>query len=192
MRGGQERHAVAADVRVVGRGTVQHVRRVDFLGLLERVLQAQVRRGELRLIEIVGDGLAGDRVAQTNLERLVVEDEPLAGVVVHGGRAALELQLRQADVPHFGGALDAHLRRSALQVFRPLARDHLVFAFDTTKARAGQVVKGRYIDCHWSVPLKCRLCQRHVRSCSVSRWPSCKRPLARRSHPEGRRCCRGP
>ena len=109
MGRGAKSHTVTANSRVIRLSGVQDVRAVDFLGLMEALNQAEVRRHELGLVEVVVDGLAGDRVAESNFSMLLVVHVTLASAVVESSLAAFSLQLRQAEEPHFGGALKSHL-----------------------------------------------------------------------------------
>ena len=139
MRRGTQSHTVTANVGVVGGGGVQDVRAVDFLGLLERLDQAEVRRMELGLVEVVVHRLAGDGVTKGNFRMLLVVDKPFTSAVVEGGLATFSLQLREAEEPHFGGAFESQFRVVLRENPVVLRRDHLVFAFNATQARQEKV-----------------------------------------------------
>ena len=142
MGGGAEGHAVAADGAVVGLRGIEDVRAVEFFGLVEGLHEAEVRRGELALVEVVVDGFAGDRVAEADFDVFLVVDEAFASRIVEGGLAAFCLELGVAEEPHFGGALEGHLRRVLREDLVPLARNLLVLAFDATKAGQEQIFDG--------------------------------------------------
>ena len=94
--GGAQSLAVTADGRIVRRSGVQHVCAVDFLRLLEGLDQAEVRRMELGLVQVVINRLASDGVAESDLGVLLIVDVAFASRVVEGGLAAFGLELGEA------------------------------------------------------------------------------------------------
>ena len=134
VRGRDQSHAVTTNCTVVGGRGVQDVCAVDFLGLLERFHQAEVRGCELRFVQVIVNGFASDRVAQANFRMLLVVDKTLTSAVVECGLATFGFQLREAQEAHFCGALKRHLGVVLREDFIVLRWDHLVLAFDTTQA----------------------------------------------------------
>ena len=134
MRGREQRDAVADDRCDVGGAEVQDVGALDFLELGERFLELQVGRIELRLVEQVIDGLAGDGVAQRHLDMHERPGETFAGVVVELGGGTLVLEEGQRHEGHLGRSLDRHVRLVRLEDFVPLPRDHVVRAADVEQA----------------------------------------------------------
>jgi hypothetical protein len=133
---------------IVDSRRVEQVRAVDFLRLSEGVHQAEVARVELALVEVVVDGFASDRVAKADLDVFLIVDEAFASAGVERGLAAFGLQLREAEEPHFSGALQRHLRIVLREDLVVLRRNLLVLAFDAAQTRQEQVFDGCEIDCH--------------------------------------------
>src|SRR5262245_31451193 len=100
MRCAKQRHAIAASRSIVGRAGIEHVRRIEFLGLLEALHQAIVVWPEFRLVEIVVDRLARNSVAKADLKVLGIVEEPLAGGIVERSRTTFRLELRKAQITH--------------------------------------------------------------------------------------------
>ena len=135
MRGREQRLPVADLRGVVDVAEVQDVGALDFLELGKRFLKLQVGRVELRLVQIVIDGLAGDRVAQRHLDMHKRPCEALARVVVELSRSAFVLEERQADERHLRRAFDRHVRLVGFEYFVPLSRNHLVGAANVEQSR---------------------------------------------------------
>ena len=140
MSGRAKRDTVTADVGVVGRGRVQDVRAVDFLGLLEGLHQAEVRGLELRLVQVVIDGFARDGITKGNFVMLLVVHITLTSAVVEGGLAAFGLQLGKTEVAHFSGTLQRQLGVMLGEDFVVLRWDHLVLAFNPPQAGEQKVL----------------------------------------------------
>ena len=154
MRRGAQRDAIARNGRIVCRRGVQQIGAVDFLRLREGFHEAQVRRRELRLVQVVVDRLARDRVAKADFDVLLIVDEALAGVVVELNRAALGLELREPKEPHFGGAFQRHVRVCRLEHLVPLRGNLRVLSFDAPEAGKEKVADGGKIDSHLPVSLR--------------------------------------
>ena len=145
---------ITTDRRIVGRGGVQHVGAVDFLGLLKGFNQAQVRRVELRLVQVVVDRLAGNSIPQGDFSVFLVVHKTLTSARVERSLTTFGLQLREAQIPHLGGTLEGHLRIVLGEHLVVLRRDHLILAFDTAKAGQEKILNGTKINSHGSCSLR--------------------------------------
>lgn len=87
----EQRHAITTNIGIISRASIEDVRGVDFLGLLERLHKAVVGGAEFALVEIVVNGLAGDRVAKTNLKVLSIVGIALTSRVIERGGSAFLL-----------------------------------------------------------------------------------------------------
>ena len=150
---GAECLAVTTDRSVVRFSGVEDVGAVDFLGLMERFHKAEVRRMELRLIEVVVDGFARNRIAKSDFSMLLVIDVAFASAVIESGLAAFRLQLCETEVTHFSCAFQRHLRVMLREDFVVLRRNLFVLADHPTEAGEEQVFNSRKINSHWSLLL---------------------------------------
>ena len=139
MREREQSLAVAADRRIEHVAGIEHVRSVDFLGLMEGFRQAKVRRVKLRLVQIVINGLSGDGVTKPELHVLLVVDKPLTGRVVELRLTAFGLQLRESQVPHFGGALEGQFGVELGENLVVLAWNLLIFSCYAAQSRQEQI-----------------------------------------------------
>src|SRR5215469_2377877 len=106
MRRREQRLAVAADRLLIDKAEVEDRGGVDFLGLIERLLQAEVRWNELRLVEIVVDRRPGDRVAERNFHVGLVPHESLASAIVENRRSSLVFDAGKRKVTIFDRPFD--------------------------------------------------------------------------------------
>ena len=118
---------------------------------MEALDQAQVRRVELRLVEVVVNGFASDRITKADFRMFLVVNVTLTGAVVESGLTAFSLQLGKTQEAEFRRALKRQLRIVLREDFVVLRRDHLILAFDTTKARQEKVFDSRKINSHCSL-----------------------------------------
>ena len=126
MNGREKGNTIADDRLLIGGAEVEDVRALDFLELGECLLEFQVRRVELRLVEIVVDGFAGDRVAERDFQVDECPSKSLASVVVELSRGAFVFQIGKGHKRHLGGAFDRHVRLVGGEDLVPLSWNHIV------------------------------------------------------------------
>ena len=142
MVGCDQSLAVTANRGVVGGGSVQDVRAVDFLGLGEALHQAEVRWLELGLVQVVVNSFTSDRIAEADFCMLLVVDVTLTSIVVESSLTAFGFQLSVAEEAHFSGAFQSHFRVVLGEDFVVLCRNLLVLAFNSTEAGEQKVFDG--------------------------------------------------
>src|SRR5882724_3557722 len=122
--------AVADLAGIVDVSQIENVGSLDFLELGKRLLQLQIGRIELSLVQIVIDRLTGDRVSEGNFDMHKCPREALAGIVVELSCRTLIFEEWQRDKCHLSRALDRHGRFVRLEDLVPLSGNHVVAATD--------------------------------------------------------------
>ena len=122
----QKRLAVATDCRI-GRGSgVEQIRTFDFPEIGKRLLKTKVRRSKHGLIKIIRDSFSGNRICQSNFDRLHVVDEALASSIAEWSCAAFLLNLSERQIRDRSRTLQSHVGLVDAVNLLPLSFDLVV------------------------------------------------------------------